>query len=432
MTSFSAHPQTTDATHTPTFREAAAYWIKLGFISFGGPAGQIAMMQTECVDRRRWIGQGAFLRGLNYAMMLPGPEAQQLAAYLGWRLHGVKGAVFAGTLFVLPGMVLMIALAWIAARFGDQGAVAAILDGIKPVVVAIVIAAVYRIGRKTCKGPVALALALGAFAALQFAGVSFPVVVLGAGLIGIGVAKLMPDALAHGHGPDDAAEVLGTTAAGGGLGKFVKTSLIFIALWAGPSALVIAIFGMQPFFDVIKLFTTAAFVTFGGAYAVLPYVADAGVNTYGWLSGAEMIDGLALAETTPGPLILVTVYVGFFAGWSAGGGMLGVLTALMTAYVTFLPSLYLIIAGAPYVESIQRFAWARNALSAITAAVVGVILSLGIFLGRAAFIGPGGEIAWIDVTAAIVALALLLSGRIGIPLMVALGALFGLTRFFIL
>jgi chromate transporter len=431
MTNSSTISENIDSTHAPTFRDAAAYWIKLGFISFGGPAGQIAMMQTECVDKRRWIGQGAFLRGLNYAMMLPGPEAQQLAAYIGWRLHGVKGAVFAGTMFVLPGMILMIALAWIAAKYGDQGAVAAILDGIKPVVVAIVIAAVYRIGSKTCKGPAALGLAIGAFAALQFGGVPFPVVVLGAGLIGVIVAKFMPNALAHGHGPDAAAEILGQTANGSGLGNFIKTSLIFAALWAGPSALMIALFGVQPFLDVIKLFTTAAFVTFGGAYAVLPYVADAGVNTYGWLTGAEMIDGLALAETTPGPLILVTVYVGFFAGWSSGGGWMGVLTALVTAYVTFLPSLYLIIAGAPYVESIQRFAWARNALSAITAAVVGVILGLGIFLGRAAFIDSSGSIAWIDVTAAGVALALLVSGRVGIPLMVALGALFGLARFFI-
>ena len=301
MTNSSTTSENIDSTHAPTFRDAAAYWIKLGFISFGGPAGQIAMMQTECVDKRRWIGQGAFLRGLNYAMMLPGPEAQQLAAYIGWRLHGVKGAVFAGTMFVLPGMILMIALAWIAAKYGDQGAVAAILDGIKPVVVAIVIAAVYRIGSKTCKGPAALGLAIGAFAALQFGGVPFPVVVLGAGLIGVIVAKFMPNALAHGHGPDAAAEILGQTANGSGLGNFIKTSLIFAALWAGPSALMIALFGVQPFLDVIKLFTTAAFVTFGGAYAVLPYVADAGVNTYGWLTGAEMIDGLALAETTPGP-----------------------------------------------------------------------------------------------------------------------------------
>lgn len=419
---------TTASVRAPDFKEAAAYWIKLGFISFGGPAGQIAMMQSECVDKRGWISQGAFLRGLNYAMLLPGPEAQQLAAYIGWRLHGVKGAVFAGTMFVLPGALLMIGLAWIAAAYGDHTAVAAVFAGIKPVVVAIVVAAVYRIGKKTCHGIAAFALAIAAFLALQFAGLPFPVVVLAAGIIGIVLAKVMPGALSMGHGEHEAppAGASDGTAAPSALRRFAVTTLIFAALLVIPCAALIAALGTQPFVDVVKLFTTAAFVTFGGAYAVLPYVADAGVNTYGWLSGAQMIDGLALAETTPGPLILVTVYVGFFAGWSAGGALLGTISAVLTAYVTFLPSLYMIIAGAPFVERIQRLAWARDALSAITAAVVGVVLSLAVFLGRAAFIGSDGEIAWVSIVAALVSLGLLLSGRIGIPALVGLGALFGL------
>jgi len=414
----------------PTFAEAARYWIKLGFMSFGGPAGQIAMMQTECVDKRGWISQGAFLRGLNYSMLLPGPEAQQLAAYIGWRLHGVAGALFAGTAFFVPGCALMILLAWIAAAYGGEGAVAAIFDGIKPVVVAIVVAAVYRIGRKTCKGPVPVVLALVAFAALQFAGMPFPIVILAAGVLGIAIARFAPNALAQGHGThlmnDNGAAHTRPSA----VRRFVRITAVFAVALVVPSALTVAALGTEPFANVIKLFTTAAFVTFGGAYAVLPFVADAGVNTYHWLSGDDMLNGLALAETTPGPLILVTTYVGFFAGWNNGGLATGIFSALLTTYVTFLPSFYLIIAGAPYVESIQRFAWARNALSAITAAVVGVILSLAIFLGRAAFFEQG-DVQWIAVAAAAVSLALLVTNRIGIPLLVALGAAFGLVTAFI-
>lgn len=414
----------------PSFAEAAAYWTKLGFMSFGGPAGQIAMMQTECVDKRGWISQGAFLRGLNYSMLLPGPEAQQLAAYIGWRMHGIKGAIYAGTAFFLPGTVLMIVLAWIAAAYGGDGAVAAIFAGIKPVVVAIVIGAVYRIGRKTCKGPVPVILAAAAFSALQFTDTPFPVVVLAAGVAGIVIARFMPHALTMGHGDHTAPETQNTHVARGSLKRFIRITVVFLIALIGPSALVIAAFGAEPFLDVLKLFTTAAFVTFGGAYAVLPFVADAGVNTYGWLSGGDMLNGLALAETTPGPLILVTTYVGFFAGWNNGGLFAGVIAALLTTYVTFLPSFYLIIAGAPYVESIQRFAWARNALSAITAAVVGVILSLAIFLGSAALFHDG-EVQWIGIAAAVVSLALLVSGRVGIPMLVALGAAFGLVTAFI-
>jgi len=424
---------TTENPAPPSFGEAARYWIKLGFMSFGGPAGQIAMMQTECVDKRGWISQGAFLRGLNYSMLLPGPEAQQLAAYIGWRLHGVKGALFAGTAFFIPGTFLMIFLAWIAAAHGDDGFVAAIFQGIKPVVIAIVISAVYRIGKKTCNGIVPLLLAIGAFAALQFTDISFPVVVLAAGISGVVVAKFKPDALSGGHDDHAAPEPTNDSASSttGAFKRIALITVVFAAALIGPSLLAISILGSEPFADVVKLFTTAAFVTFGGAYAVLPFVADAAVNTYGWLSGAEMINGLALAETTPGPLILVTTYVGFFAGWSAEGAVLGVIAALVTTYVTFLPSFYLIIVGAPYVESIQRFAWARNALSAITAAVVGVILSLAFFLGRAALFDTAGDIQWLSVGAAVVALGLLITNRVSVPMLVALGAAFGVATSFI-
>ncbi len=415
---------TSEKPSQPTFADAAAYWVKLGFTSFGGPAGQIAMMQTECVDRRGWIDQGSFLRGLNFSMLLPGPEAQQLAAYIGWRLHGVPGAVFAGTMFILPGALFMIFLAWVAAAFGDEGLVAAIFEGIKPVVVAIVIVALYRIGKKALKGIVAGSLALLAFVSLQFLGLPFPVVVLAAGVAGIVIAKAAPTALAA---PDDHGAPAASTRAGGPSGgrRLAMLSVVCGTLLVVPSALVVAVFGTEPLMDVIKLFTTAAFVTFGGAYAVLPFVADAGVNSYGWLSGDQMVNGLALAETTPGPLILVTTYVGFFAGWMGGDLLMGIVSALLTTYVTFLPSFYLILSGAPYVDRVQQIDWARNALAAITAAVVGVILNLAVFLAIAAFVGDDGGIIWTSIIASVIAFALLMTNKISVPMMVLIGAAFG-------
>ena len=248
---------------------------------------------------------------------------------------------------------------------------------------------------------------------------------------GIVIARFMPHALSMGHGAHAVPETAPAHAAArGAVKRFAIVTAAFLVALIGPSALAVAVFGAEPFVDVLKLFTTAAFVTFGGAYAVLPFVADAGVNTYGWLTGDDMLNGLALAETTPGPLILVTTYVGFFAGWNADGLFAGIIAALLTTYVTFLPSFYLIIAGAPYVESIQRFAWARNALSAITAAVVGVILSLAIFLGRAALF-ESGEVHWVGVAVALISLALLVTNKLGIPMLVALGAAFGLVTAFI-
>ncbi len=408
----------------PTFGEAAAYWVKLGFTSFGGPAGQIAMMQSECVDKRGWIGQGAFLRGLNYSMLLPGPEAQQLAAYIGWRLHGLRGCLFAGTAFIIPGMVLMIGLAWIAAAHGDASLVKALFEGVKPVVVAIIIHALWRIGSKACNSALAIGLAIGAFAAIRFGGVPFPVVVLAAGLLGMVLARASWGVFGGGHHADVEADDSVSFRPADIVRRWLLVSLATVAVGAVPCAVVLMVYGVEPFADVIQLFTTAAFVTFGGAYAVLPYIADAGVNTYGWLTPPEMINGLALAETTPGPLILVTTYVGFFAGWKSAGIGFAVLAAGLTTFVTFLPSFLFIIAGAPYIEALQAKAWARNALGAITAAVVGVIFNLAVFFGEAALLSDAG-IHWINAVAAVVAFVLLQSGRVGVPLMVALGAGFG-------
>ena len=418
-----------------SFADAARFWIKLGFISFGGPAGQIAIMQTECVDKRRWIDQGAFLRGLNYCMLLPGPEAQQLAAYIGWRLHGVKGAVVAGTAFVVPGVFLIVFLAWMAAAHGDSTLIKAAFLGVKPVVVAIILQALWRIGRRTCNTPAGVIMAAAAFVALYFLGVPFPAVVLGAGVIGIGAARIPSIRFsAAGHGDDAAPEAATETrSAGGELRRLAIIVAVFASLWAIPVIAVVQILGAQPFADVARLFTTAAFVTFGGAYAVLPYIAEAGVNTYSWLTPGEMINGLALAETTPGPLILVTTYVGYFGGWNGGAAGLspaaaGLMAALLTTYVTFLPSFMFIIAGAPYIERLQALAWAKSALEAITAAVVGVILNLTVFLAKAVLIPGGGAVDWTAVAAGAVAFALLASGRISVPWLVVIGAAFGLAR----
>ncbi len=417
-----------------SFAEAARFWIKLGFISFGGPAGQIAIMQTECVDKRRWIGQRAFLSALNFCMLLPGPEATQLAAYIGWRMHGLRGAVFAGVAFVVPGVFLLVLLSWLAAAHGETTLIKAAFDGIKPTVVAIVVMALWRIGRRASNTVAGVAMAAAAFTALYFFDVPFPAVIATAAAVGMAstrVPGLHFSSIGHGEVslPDHA-----VAAHGRPLRRLVLIGAVFLALWAAPVAAVIAVFGTKPFADVAQLFTVAAFVTFGGAYAVLPYIADAGVNTYQWLTAADMVNGLALAETTPGPLILVTTYVGYFAGWNGAAAaalapwLAALIAALLTTYVTFLPSFLFIIAGAPYIEWLQTLAWARGALAAITAAVVGVVLNLTVFFGRAVLFPAAGGLDAAAAVAALVAFALLLTGRISVPWLVALGAAYGLVK----
>jgi chromate transporter len=418
----------------PSHRAALGYWFKLGCLSFGGPAGQIAMMQHDLVDKRRWIGQRSFLRGLSFATLLPGPEAQQLATYIGWRLHGTRGGIAAGALFVLPGALCMLVLSYIAAVHGETGVVGAIFDGLKPVVVAVVLHAVWRIGKKALQTWQAAALAASAFVALHFLDVGFPWVVAAAALAGVLSArgdKTSPFATgghanaAGGEGPDDvllpAKPML----------RFAGLGAAFAVLWAIPVLGVLFAMGEKPFADVAALFTKAAFVTFGGAYAVLPYVADAAVNLYGWLTPADMLNGLALAETTPGPLILVLQYVGFFAGWNAGAGdplTAATVAALLATYVTFLPSFLFILAGAPYVEGLHENKAASAALGAITAAVVGVILNLGVFLGQAVF-WPASGLDFVAIAVAIVALGLLVRFGLAIHWLVVAGAAFGVARY---
>jgi chromate transporter len=412
----------------PDFGEAFRFWLKLGFLSFGGVAGQLALMQHELVDRRRWVAQRPFLNALNFCMLLPGPEAQQLATYLGWKLHGVRGGLAAGLLFILPGAAILLALSWLAAAHGDVGWVGALFDGVKPVVLGIVAAAIWRMGRKTLTGWPALALAVGAFIGLRLAGVPFPLLILAAGLVGV-------TAIALGRDPFGV-----KTAAPGDLPPlpargFVRLAglvALFAVLWAVPVLGVFAWLGTDPYGDVAELFTTAAFVTFGGAYAVLPYIADAGVNTYGWLTTAEMVKGLALAESTPGPTILVLQFVGFFAGWTNPGAvsplLAGTVASLLALYVTFLPSFLFIFAGGPYVERIIANRYAAAALAAITAAVVGVILNLGVFLGTAIILPAPGVIAWDAVILALLSLAALIRFGVQVHWLVLAGAAIGLAR----
>lgn len=365
----------------PTFAQALRFWHLLGWINFGGPAAQIALMQQELVERRRWLGRDDFLHGLNFCMLLPGPEAQQLATYAGWRLHGWRGAAVAGSLFILPGAFVLMILSYLAAAHGEVWWVRAIFDGLKPVVLAVVLAAILRLMRKSFDGVMPIAFALGALAALLL-GVPFPVIILMVGVIGV---------LAAPH----AAQGASLDWPRGSLLRVARLAALFAGLWLMVVLPILWFFDSPAFSALARLFTGAAFVTFGGAYAVLPYIADKAVNDYGWLNAAEMINGLALAETTPGPLIMVLQYVGFFAGWNAPGSLspviAGILGGLLTTYVTFLPSFFFILAGAPMLDVLRHWPRAQGALRAISAAVVGVMMSLALFFGQA-ILWPDGAI----------------------------------------
>ncbi len=403
----------TGARPRPSLAEAARIYAKIGLLSFGGPAGQIALMQTELVERARWIEGKSFDRGLAFSMMLPGPEAQQLATWLGWRLHGLAGGLAAGLAFILPGMVLMIGLAWVAAAHGEVPWVAAIFGGIQPVVIAVVIAAMRKLAGRALGGPAHWALAAAAFVAIYVLGAPFPLIVALAAVAGL--------LLGAGEASEEAPE-----RPAGLIGHAART----VAVWGGGIAALVAatlaVFGPDPFLGVAELFLTAAFVTFGGAYAVLPFVADLAVEKYGWLTAAEMLNGLAIAEATPGPLILVNTYAGFFAGWE-GGAAMGALAAVLATVYTFAPSFMLILAFAPAVERLSSIGWARRALAGVSAAVVGVIANLAVYLGEAAFLPAGLEDPeWAKIALFAVAMALVFGLRVGVLWLVAGGAAAGL------
>jgi len=385
----SAEISSTAAAHGVSQREAVSVWFKIALMSFGGPAGQIATMHRILVDERRWISERRFLHALNYCMLLPGPEAQQLATYIGWLMHGTRGGLIAGGLFILPGALAILALSMIYLSFGQVGFVAALLFGLKAAVLAIVLQAVARLGGRALKTPAMRALAATAFVAIFFFDVPFPIIVLGAGLLGLLASRAgfagFDAATHHGDAPDDS--LLGDDAGSQtarSTGATLRVAAIWLTLWLTPVALLLAILGPHDVFSQIAVFfSKMAMVTFGGAYAVLAYVAQQAVDTYGWLTPREMLDGLGMAETTPGPLIMVLQFVGTIAAFRAPGSLpplvAGALGGLLATWVTFAPCFLWIFLGAPYVERLRGNRALSAALAAITAAVVGVILNLAIW-----------------------------------------------------
>lgn len=415
------------------FREAFRFWLKLGFISFGGPAGQIAIMQKELVEKRKWIEQDDFLHALNYCMLLPGPEAQQLATYIGWRLHGVKGGLVAGAFFVIPSIFFLLALSYVYAAYGNVPQVGAILDGFKAVVVAIVVEAVLKIAKKAFKTVWHIVVSALAFIAIYFFHVPFPLIVLGAALLGIIFLKSKnknADASEQSKTEEQASRLRPKTKY-----RILKIILVCFLLWLIPFLAIFLAFGSDSFpVKTYLFFTQAAFVTFGGAYAVLAYVNQAVVSA-GWITAAQAVDGLALAETTPGPLIMVLQFIGFMTGWNNPSGFnqtfLATLCALLATYVTFLPSFFFIFIGAPYIERLRNNENLTSALSGVTAAVVGVILNLALMFG-ATVLFPDLQINYFGLILAALAFVALYFLKADVLLVVIAGGLCGLAKYLLI
>lgn len=426
----------------PGFAEALLYWLRLGCISFGGPAGQIAIMHQDLVERRRWIGESRFLHALNYCMVLPGPEAQQLATYIGWLLHGTRGGIAAGVLFVLPSVFVLILLSWIYMTWGQVPAVAAVLWGIKPAVTAIVAFAAWRIGSRALKNAALWTIAVAALLGIAVFGLPFPLIVLGAGLLGALGGRVAPHWFRGGGGHGGGGKSYGAALidehtptpahARYSRPRLLRLALGGLVLWGGVLILLALAFGAggTPV-QMGTFFTKAALLTFGGAYAVLPYVYQGAVEHYGWLAPAQMIDGLALGETTPGPLIMVVAFVGYVGAWTkqvfgpdalAAAGALG---ALVATWFTFLPSFLFILIGGPWVEATRGDIKFTAPLTAITAAVVGVIVSLALFFAGHVLWpdGPGGRFEWLAVLLGLAAGYALFRQRAGvIPVLAACAA----------
>lgn len=383
----------------PTFWEAARFWLKLGFISFGGPAGQISLMHQELVDKKRWISEERFLHALNYCMLLPGPEAQQLATYIGWALHQTRGGLMAGILFVLPASILLWGLSWIYVAAGHQPWMVGLFYGLKPAVLAIVASALVRLGRKALKTALMWAVAVGAFVFIYAFRAPFPLIVLAAALTGFFSSSFAAGGEAK---PSENKERQGGTSSNSlpALSAVLRTAALGVALWWLPVVVARVLGGADSvLFKEGVFFSKAAMLTFGGAYAVLPYVSQQAVETFGWLGASQMLDGLAFAETTPGPLIIVLEFVGFLGAWNRPGGMeplfAATLGALMTVWCTFAPSFVWIFLGAPFVERLRGNPKISGALTAVTAAVVGVILNLGCWFGRDVLFPKGAGLDWL-------------------------------------
>ncbi|TPJ78399.1 chromate efflux transporter [Mesorhizobium sp. B2-6-2] len=399
-----------DVPTAPSFREATRLWAKIGLLSFGGPAGQIALMHKELVEERRWIGEERFLHALNYCMLLPGPEAQQLAVYIGWLLHRTAGGLVAGSLFVLPGALVMLGLSSFYMLYNDAPVVEALFFGVKAAVLAVVVEAVIRIGKRALKNRAMVAIAVAAFLAIYLVKLPFPLIVLAAGLIGwIGnrFAPRLFSGSAHGKGSvADIKGVVDLMFERGELGHTVptrwhaaRTIAIWLPLWLGPVALIALLAGPGSVWTQIGgFFSLMAVVTFGGAYAVLAYVAQAAVTSFDWLSPGQMVDGLGLAETTPGPLILVLQFVGFAAAYRHAGAitplLAGSLGSALTLWATFVPCFFWIFLGAPYIEQLRQNKALAAALGAITAAVVGVIMNLALWFALHVVFGKVASVGW--------------------------------------
>ena len=432
-----------------TLGEALKYWLKLGFISFGGPAGQIAMMHQELVEKRRWISEHRYLHALNYCMLLPGPEAIQLAIYIAWLMHGVRGAVMAGLLFFLPAFVLLSVLAAVYLAYGDVPLVQGIFYGIKPAVVAVVLFAAWRIGSRALKNEVLWGLAALAFVGIFFFDIGFPWIVLAAGIIGAIGGKFWPAKFKSGAGHGASGKEYGPAIidddtptpahAKFSWGKLALKLVVFVLIWL---AVMYAIRGNQTLTDMGEFFTKAAFLTIGGAYAVLPYVYQGGVEQYTWLTGPQMMDGLALGETTPGPLIMIVTWVGYLGGVAKGVFSnpiaAGVAGAAAATFFTFLPSFLFILAGGPLVEATRDEIKFTAPLTGITAAVVGVIINLAVFFAWHTFWPQAtagapfaGVFDWLPVIIAVASFIALWKYKIDIMKVIGVCALVGLAYAFV-
>jgi len=423
----------------PSFKEAFRFWLKLGFISFGGPSGQIAIMHTELVEKKKWISEARFLHALNYCMLLPGPEAQQLATYVGWLLHKTWGGIVAGALFVLPSMFILWALSYVYIVYGQVAWIAAIFYGLKPAVLAIVAAAVIRIGQKALKNEVMWSIAGLAFVSIFFFKIPFPLIIVAAALLGLLGGKYWKNKfiVSNSHGPtnantaksviDDEAESPAHTKPS--LPRALKVASVGLLLWWTPVLLIAAFLGTgHTLFRESIFFSKAAMVTFGGAYAVLPYVAQRAVENYQWLNAGQMLDGLGLAETTPGPLIMVLQFVGFLGAWNHPGNLSPLLAATLGAFITtwttFIPCFIWIFLGAPHIEQLRGNQKLTSALSTVTAAVVGVILNLAVWFGLHVLFPGERQVDWFAVVVSLIAFAGMVKWKWGlIPVVIGAGAL---------
>lgn len=427
-----------------TFQQALGFWLKLGFISFGGPAGQISIMHQELVERRRWISERRFLHALNFCMLLPGPEAQQLATYIGWLMHGRWGGIVAGGLFVLPSLLILMGLSWIYMVWGDSWLVSGILYGVKPAIIAIVAFAAWRIGKRALHNAVLWIIAAAAFVAIFGFNLPFPAIIAAAALIGFVGGRIRPELFATGAAHADEKGGYGAALIDDASptpahalfrwSSLARVILIGLMLWLATIGMIVLAFGWDSSLRTMAtFFTKAALLTFGGAYAVLPYVVQGAVQTYDWLTPAQMIDGLALGETTPGPLIMVVAFVAFVGGWGqvliADSPLLGgIVAACVTTWFTFLPSFLFIFAGAPLIETTHRQPRLTAPLTGITAAVVGVILNLAAFFAIHVLWPSGldGGFDWRSGLIAAAAVFALIRYQVGVMPLIGVAALVGL------